>query len=54
MPDDLAENLVRTVDEMRTQTNALAKESEDETQLRTQFQADIERYRELHTLHSNE
>jgi hypothetical protein len=52
MPDDLAENLVRTVDEMRTQTNALAKESEDETQLRAQFQADIERYKELHTLHS--
>ena len=52
MPDDLAENLVRTVDEMRTQTNALAKESEDETQLRAQFQADIERYKELKTLHS--
>jgi hypothetical protein len=53
MPDDLAENLVRTVDEMRTQTHALAKESEDETQLRAQFQADIDRYKELHTLHSN-
>ena len=52
MPDDLAENLVRTMDEMKTQTGALAKESEDETQLRAQFQADIERYKELHTLHS--
>ena len=52
MPDDLAENLVRTVDEMKTQTSALAKEGEDETQLRAQFQADIERYKELKTLHS--
>ena len=54
MPDDLAENLVRTVNEMNTQTNALARESEDETQLRAQFQADIERYKELHTLHSTD
>jgi Domain of unknown function (DUF4124) len=54
MPDDLAENLVRTVNEMNTQTTALAKESEDETQLRAQFQADIERYKELHTLHSKD
>ena len=53
MPDDLAENLVRTMDEMKTQTSALAKESEDETQLRAQFQADIERYKELHTLHTS-
>lgn len=54
MPDDLAEDLVRTLNEMHTQTGALAKESDDETQLRAQFQADIERYKELHTLHSND
>jgi Domain of unknown function (DUF4124) len=54
MPDDLAEDLVRTLNEMSTQTGSLAKESEDETNLRTQFQADIERYRELHTLHSTD
>jgi hypothetical protein len=52
MPDDLAEDLVRTLDEMNTQTGALAHESEEEASLRAQFQADIERYRELHTLHS--
>jgi hypothetical protein len=52
MPDDLAENLVRTVLEMREQTTALAASSETETTLRAQFQADIERYRELHTLHT--
>jgi hypothetical protein len=53
MPDDLAEDLVRTLSEMSTQTGALASKSEEEANLRAQFQADIERYRELHTLHSN-
>ena len=53
MPDDLAEDLVHTVNEMRTQTSALASSEEEESKLRAQFQADIERYRELHTLHSN-
>jgi Domain of unknown function (DUF4124) len=52
MPDDLAENLVHTVNEMRTQRSALAAMSATETALRAQFQADIERYRELHTIHS--
>jgi hypothetical protein len=54
MPDDVAEDLVRTLNEMRTQTSALASESEQEEKLRAQFQEDIERYRELHTLHSIE
>jgi len=54
MPDDLAEDLVRTVNEMHTQTSALATSNEEEARLRAQFQADIERYRELHTLHSND
>jgi hypothetical protein len=39
---------------MSTQTGALVSESEEEAKLRAQFQADIERYRELHTLHSND
>jgi hypothetical protein len=52
MPDDLAEDLVRTLNEMNTQTTALANQSEEEGKLRAQFQADIQRYRELHTLHS--
>ena len=54
MPDDLAEDLVRTVSEMSTQTASLAGQAEEETKLRAQFQADIERYRELHTLHSRD
>lgn len=47
MPDDLAEDLVRTVNEMRTQKGALATKDAEETAARQQFQADIERYREL-------
>jgi Domain of unknown function (DUF4124) len=52
MPDDLAENLVRTANELDTQSRALAAKSEEENSLREQFQEDIERYRALHTLHS--
>ena len=54
MPDDLAEDLVHTLNEMRTQSSALVTSQEEEAKLRAQFQADIERYRELHTLHSND
>ena len=53
MPDDLAENLVRTVNELHAQDHELAVKSQDETTLRAQFQADIERYRALHTIHSH-
>jgi len=52
MPDDLAENLVRTVNELREQTSALTANSQAETALRSQFQADLERYRQLHSVHS--
>lgn len=51
MPDDLAENLVRTVNEMHVQTGALNEKNQEAAELRAQFQADIERYRELHTIH---
>ena len=52
MPDDLAENLVRTLNELREQASALDAKGSEETTLRAQFQADIERYRELHAIHS--
>ena len=52
MPDDLAENLVRTVNELNAQGHELAVKTQEETTLRAQFQADIERYRALHTIHS--
>jgi hypothetical protein len=52
MPDDLAEDLVHTVNELREQTSALAARNEEESALRAQFQSDIERYRELRSIHS--
>ena len=52
MPDDLAEVLVRTVNELNAQGHELAVKTQEETTLRAQFQADIERYRALHTIHS--
>jgi hypothetical protein len=54
MPDDLAEDLVRALSEMRSQATNLANQSEQEAKLREQFDADIVRYRELHTLHSTD
>jgi len=47
MPDDLAEDLMRTLNEMRSQRTALAAKDAEEITLRAQFQADIDRYREL-------
>jgi Domain of unknown function (DUF4124) len=47
MPDDIAEDLVHTLNELRTQHNALVAKTEEETTLKAQFQADIERYQEL-------
>ena len=49
MPDDVAEDLVHTLNELRTQSNALIRKNEEETTLKAQFQADVERYRELRT-----
>jgi hypothetical protein len=51
MPDDLTEDLVRTINEMRSQSAAIVAKSAEETNLRAQFQADIERYRQLHSIH---
>lgn len=49
MPDDLTEDLVRTLNEMRSQSAAILAQGAEETSLRNQFQADIDRYRQLHT-----
>ncbi|MEJ1960534.1 MAG: DUF4124 domain-containing protein [Gammaproteobacteria bacterium] len=50
MPDDLAEDLMRTVNEMRSQKSALAVKDAEENALRSQFQSDIDRYRELRSV----
>jgi hypothetical protein len=47
MPDDLAEDLVRTANEVRAQTTSLAEKNAEEEQVRARFQADIDRYRQL-------
>jgi Domain of unknown function (DUF4124) len=52
MPDDLAEELVRTLNEWHAQSDVLTAKSQEETALRAQFQADIERYRQLHVAHN--
>ncbi len=48
MPDDLAEDIVLTLNELRMQRNALAAKEEEESAVRAQFEADIARYKELH------
>jgi hypothetical protein len=48
MPDDLAEDLVHTLNEMRTQNNALTVKNQEVAALKEQFDLDINRYRELH------
>jgi hypothetical protein len=54
LPDDLAEQLVRTLNEMHTQNNSLAARDQQEAAIRTQFQADIDRYRELRSAENSE
>ena len=53
MPDDLAEDLMRTLNEMRSQKTALAAKDAEENALRAQFQSDIDRFRELRTVRTN-
>ena len=47
MPDDLAQELVQTLGEVRVQDQAIQARSEQEAQVRAQFQSDIERYQAL-------
>jgi hypothetical protein len=47
MPDDLAQELVQTLREVRAQDQAIQARSQQEAQVRAQFQSDIERFRQL-------
>ena len=47
MPDDLTEELVRASNDVRTQKRALDNRSKELLTVRTQFESDISRYREL-------
>jgi hypothetical protein len=52
MPDNLAEDLIHTLNELRTQNNVVTVKDEEENALKAQFQADIDRFRELHSAHN--
>jgi hypothetical protein len=52
MPDDLAEDLVHTLNEMHTQSNALSVKNDEVSAVRAQFDMDIDRYRALHEVHT--
>ncbi len=52
MPDDLAEDLVRTLNELHTQNAALTAKNEEVSAMKAQFEMDIVRYRELREAHS--
>jgi hypothetical protein len=47
MPDDLAEEMVRAMSELRTQDSALSAKRMEFTSVEAQFAADIVRYKEL-------
>ncbi|HEY4338793.1 MAG TPA: DUF4124 domain-containing protein [Steroidobacteraceae bacterium] len=47
MPDDLAEQMVHTINDIRTQKAALSSSQEEEAKTQAQFQSDIDRYKEL-------
>jgi hypothetical protein len=49
MPDDLAEEMVRVMSELRTQNTALAAKRIELNTVVTQFDGDIRRFRELRT-----
>jgi hypothetical protein len=49
MPDDLAEEMVRALSELRTQNAALAKRQAEKQSVMDQFGADINRFKELRT-----
>jgi hypothetical protein len=53
MPDEVAEDLVHTLNELRAQSNALTAKVQEQTTLKAQFQTDIERYRLLRAVTKN-
>jgi hypothetical protein len=47
MPDQLAEDLVRVGNDIRTQEQNLRQKRTEETSMRQQFESDINRFKEL-------
>jgi len=50
MPDDLAENLVHTLSELRNQHNAMSAKDKEALAVRTEFDSDIQRYKALRAM----
>jgi hypothetical protein len=53
MPDELAEDLVRTLSEVRAQRTALESKRAEKEKVRQAFDADIARYREIHVVRAS-
>ena len=51
MPDQIAEDLVRVGNDIRTQEQNLREKRSEETSMRKQFESDIERFKELKGIH---
>jgi PAB1-binding protein PBP1 len=51
MPDQIAEDLVRVGNDIRTQEQNLREKRSEETTMKKQFESDIERFKELKGLH---
>jgi Domain of unknown function (DUF4124) len=47
MPDDLAQELVQTLNEVRVQDQAIQSRAQQEAQVKAQFQSDIDRFAQL-------
>jgi hypothetical protein len=47
MPDDLAQELVQTLNEVLVQNQAIQARTDQEAQVKAQFQSDIDRFEEL-------
>jgi hypothetical protein len=51
MPDQIAEDLVRVGNDIRTQEQNLREKRSEETTMRKQFESDIDRFKELKGIH---
>ncbi len=51
MPDELADDLVRVGNDIRTQQQNLAEKRDEEATMRAQFASDIKRFKELKGIH---
>jgi len=51
MPDQVAEDLVRVGNDIRTQQENLRQKRSEETTMKKQFESDVDRFKELKGIH---